>query len=362
MPPETLKSRERPSTPQHYKEHPELLKSVFEWSPARTSTPVEEDERGSDDSSRQHDDPTVPTRSLRRITKKIPQRKLDPIETRTDTFATSSGRHEKASIESDLGFHTIPNSIASCKATSTFTIYNGPDPFIQTDAYRQPSTAPSHSDLAFAISSTGRLSAKGSIQARRRDRSSAQEKQLDSFLMARPISTPPGIPPEPVLSKEDIELMGSYSNISPAPAPSHIPPKPKFTREEWKQLRRAVFGDGQESMAICEQVMVPSSDDGFDPPRPPPRFGWSDGSMKSATDTAKQDRTVQVAGEIESYKELASSQRSWGQSIFCVMFDAVGTPVGSPHDDEGQILAKSGQEVLFGDGDSFGRHDGIKRS
>jgi hypothetical protein len=62
---------------------------------------------------------------------------------------------------------------------------------------------------------------------------------------------------------------------------------------------------------MCEQVMVPSSDDGFDPPRPPPRFGWFDGSMKSATDTAKQDRTVQVAGEIESYKELASSsQRS----------------------------------------------------
>ena len=115
-------------------------------------------------------------------------------------------------------------------------------------------------------------------------------------------------------------------------------------------------------MAICEQVMVPSSDDGSDPPRPPPRFGWSDGSMRSATDTAKQDRTVQVVGEIESYNELASSQRSRGQSIFRVMSDTICTPVGSPHDDKGQVLAKLGQEVLFGDGDSFGRHDGVKQS
>lgn len=77
-----------------------------------------------------------------------------------------------------------------------------------------------------------------------------------------------------------------------------------------------VLGDEQESLAICEQVIVPSSDDGLDPPRPPPRFGWSDGSMRSATDTTKQDRIVQVVGKIDSYDELASSQRSWGQSVF----------------------------------------------
>jgi hypothetical protein len=115
-------------------------------------------------------------------------------------------------------------------------------------------------------------------------------------------------------------------------------------------------------MAICEQVMVPSSNDGSVPSRPPPRFGRSDSSMRSATDTAKQDQTVQVVGEIESHKELASSQRSRGQSIFHVMFDAICTPIGSHHDDEGQVLAKSGQEVLFGDGDSFGQHDGVKPS
>ena len=55
-------------------------------------------------------------------------------------------------------------------------------------------------------------------------------------------------------------------------------------------------------------------------------------------------------------------QRSWGQSIFCVTFDAICTPVGSPHDDEGQVFAKSGQEVLFGAGESFGWHDGVKQS
>jgi hypothetical protein len=48
-------------------------------------------------------------------------------------------------------------------------------------------------------------------------------------------------------------------------------------------------------MAICEQVMVPSPNDGSVPPRPPPRFGRSDSSMRSATDTAKQDQTVQSA-------------------------------------------------------------------
>ena len=42
------------------------------------------------------------------------------------------------------------------------------------------------------------------------DHSSAEEKNLDSYLMARPISMPSAIPPEPVVSKEDIELMGSY--------------------------------------------------------------------------------------------------------------------------------------------------------
>jgi hypothetical protein len=36
LPPQTQQSRERPSTPQHYRDNPDLLKSVFEWSPERT--------------------------------------------------------------------------------------------------------------------------------------------------------------------------------------------------------------------------------------------------------------------------------------------------------------------------------------
>jgi hypothetical protein len=116
-----------------------------------------------------------------------------------------------------------------------------------------------------------------------------QEMKIGRCPFVRPILTPSDIPPEPALSKEDIELMGFYSKIYPIPAPSHIPPKPKFTWEEWELFRRAVYGDEQESMAICEQVIVPSSDDGFDPPRLPPRFGWSNSSMRSATDTAKHD-------------------------------------------------------------------------
>lgn len=164
LPPQTQKSRERPSTPQHYKDNPDLLKSVFEWSPERTSTPVEKDERSSDDSRQQSDDPTVPTRSLKRITKKILERN-NPGQREARKHPR---QFDTAESRSDSTDHPSADSIASCKATSTFTIYDGPDPFIQTDADGQPNTAPSHSDLAFAISSTGRLSAKGSIQARRR--------------------------------------------------------------------------------------------------------------------------------------------------------------------------------------------------
>lgn len=44
------------------------------------------------------------------------------------------------------------------------------------------------------------------------------------------------------------------------------------------------------------------------------------------------------------------------------MFNAICTPVGSPHDDERKVLAKSGQEVFFGFGDGFGSHDGVEWS
>jgi hypothetical protein len=168
LPPQTQKSRERPSTPQHYRDNPDLLKSVFEWSPERTSTPVEENVRSVEKGKQQSDDPTVPASSLRRITKKIPQRKLDPIETRTYTFATtSSRRHEKATIESDLGFHTIPNSIVSSKASSTFTMYDGPDPFARIATSGQLSTARSRSDVVSPTFFVSRLDANSSIHTKR---------------------------------------------------------------------------------------------------------------------------------------------------------------------------------------------------
>jgi hypothetical protein len=87
LPPQTQKCRERPSTPQHYRDNPDLLRSVFDWSPERTSTPVQEDERSSSEGRQQSDDPTVPTRSLRRITKKIPERNnARQRETGTDWY------------------------------------------------------------------------------------------------------------------------------------------------------------------------------------------------------------------------------------------------------------------------------------
>lgn len=169
LPPQTQKCRERPSTPQHYRDNPDLLRSVFDWSPERTSTPVQEDERSSSEGRQQSDDPTVPTRSLRRITKKIPQRKLDPTETRTETFATtSSRRHEKATIESDLGFHTIPNSTVSSKASSTFTMYDGPDPFARIATSGQLSTPRSRSDVVSPTFFVSRLDANSSNHTKRR--------------------------------------------------------------------------------------------------------------------------------------------------------------------------------------------------
>lgn len=137
--------------------------------PERSTTPVEKDDRSAGKGKQQSDDPTVPTRSLRRITKKIPQRKLDPIETRTDAFATtSSRRHEKATIESDLGFHTIPNSIMSSKASSTFTMYDGPDPFVRIATSGQLSTPRSRSDVVSPTFFVSRLDANSSNHTKRR--------------------------------------------------------------------------------------------------------------------------------------------------------------------------------------------------
>jgi hypothetical protein len=153
-PPHALDSEKRPSTPQHYKEHPELLKSVFEWSPARTSTPVEEDERSSSEGRQRHNDPTVPTRSLRRITKKIPERNhARQRETRTDLRQRNT-----TESRSDSTDHTSTDSIVSLKASSTFTIYGGPNPFVQTDTDAESVTTLPPSDVVSSKSFTARLS------------------------------------------------------------------------------------------------------------------------------------------------------------------------------------------------------------
>lgn len=158
--PYTQNSMKRPSTPQHYRDNPHLLKSVFEWSPEDTqSTPVEEDEVSSK-GGRQPEEPSAPTRSLRRITKKIPDRTPDTSEILTNTSAKA------ATLESDSKYHTTPGSFTSSRTASTFTIHDGSDPFVQTDTDTQPDTARSQFGAVSSIGFSSRLGASSSTRPR----------------------------------------------------------------------------------------------------------------------------------------------------------------------------------------------------
>lgn len=161
---QTQKSRERPSTPQQYRDNPDLLKSVFEWSPERSSTSVEKDERSSSEGRQQSDDPTVPTRSLRRITKKIPERN----NARQRETGTELAQRDTAMSQSDSTDHTSADSVASCKASSTFTIYDGPDPFARRATSGQSSTARARFDAMCSTSFVSRLDVNSSVHTKRR--------------------------------------------------------------------------------------------------------------------------------------------------------------------------------------------------
>lgn len=136
---------------------------------------------------------------------------------------------------------------------------------------------------------------------------SATDTMLDPSQMPAQTLARPGIPPPPIPSGKQLEWLRSLP-----PPPSHPPPpppstachtagKPNFTPEERERLRRAVYENDPESVAVCDGELVPNTPDDHSQP---PSVDWAEVSSRSSAETK---RAVVFGDEDETFRDCASS-------------------------------------------------------
>jgi hypothetical protein len=120
------------------------------------------------------------------------------------------------------------------------------------------------------------------------DHRSATNTMLDPSQMPARILTRPGIPPPPIPSKEQLEWLKSlppppsHPPPPPPPTPCHTGLKPNFTPKERERLRRVVYENDPESVAVCEEGLVPITHDDHSQP---PTVDWDEASSESSSET-----------------------------------------------------------------------------